>query len=54
MFACEKNFVYTVYIQTAEIWQKSESVSKNKFQKFNEYLVVNGNESYKLFPVVRT
>lgn len=53
-FARKKKIVYTVYIQSAEIWQKSESVSKNKFEKNGEYLVVNGNESYKLFHVVRT
>lgn len=54
MFVYNEKYVYTMYIQMAENWGKSESVSKNKFQKFNEYLVVNGNESYKLFPVVRT
>ena len=30
MFAFETIPVYTVYIQGAEIWQKTESLSKNK------------------------
>ena len=49
----DKNLVYTVYIQSAENGQKSESVSKNKFEKNCEKIVVNGNEFYKLSCVVR-
>ena len=33
MFEFRKRYVYTMYIQTAENREKSESVSKNKFEK---------------------
>ncbi len=50
---CEKNLVYTVYIQSAENRQKSESLSKNKFSKIGQCSVANQNEFYKLSNVVR-
>lgn len=43
MFGYDFIHVYTVYIQSAEIWQKSESVSKNKSKKIDQHLVANRN-----------
>lgn len=43
MFVCESNHVYTVYIQTADFWQKSESLSKNKCSKIGCKLIANDN-----------
>ena len=54
MFARESNPVYTVYIQSAEIWQKNESLSKNKCSKIVQHSVANRILSYNLFDVSKT
>lgn len=51
MFAHESNPVYTVYIQGAEIWQKNESLSKNKCSKIVQHSVANRILSYNLSDV---
>lgn len=51
MFAREPNPVYTVYIQGAEIWQKNESLSKNKCSKIAQHSIANRILSYNLFDV---
>ena len=45
---CDSFPVYTVYIQTAQIGQKNESLSKNKCLKINQHLVANRNKFYTL------
>ena len=43
-----------MYIQSAEIGQKNESLSKNKSLKINEDLFANVKLSFKLFSVIQT
>jgi hypothetical protein len=43
-----------VYIQTAQIGQKNESLSKNKCSIFYQDLFANEKLSYKLFSVIQT
>ena len=43
-----------MYIQTAQIGQKNESLSKNKCSIFYQDLFANEKLSYKLFSVIQT
>ncbi len=43
--------VYTVYIQSPEIWQKNESLSKNKCSKIVQHSVANRILSYNVTDV---
>ena len=53
-FDYDSFLVYTVYIQTAQIGQKNESLSKNKCSIFYQDLFANEKLSYKLFSVIQT
>lgn len=51
MSVCDFAPVYTVYIQSPEIWQKNESLSKNKCSKIVQHSVANRILSYNVTDV---